>query len=119
MPRVGASKLALIGAVVGIFAGLFFGAVGLLAGPLVGALGGELIHGREVGQATRVGFGMTGILLGTALKIGLAFGMLGLFAFAREECMVLQRKQAGWGIGTYYRRQEILTYPNLSLLSDE
>lgn len=55
--KVGASKLALIGAVVGTFAGLLFGAVGLLAGPLVGALGGELIHGREVGQATRVGFG--------------------------------------------------------------
>ncbi|MGH8610674.1 MAG: DUF456 domain-containing protein [Gammaproteobacteria bacterium] len=81
--RVGASKLALIGAVAGTFAGLFFGAVGLLAGPFVGALAGELIHGREVGQATRVGFGTwLGILLGTALKIGLAFGMLGLFAFA-------------------------------------
>ncbi|MGH8512053.1 MAG: DUF456 domain-containing protein [Gammaproteobacteria bacterium] len=81
--RVGASKLALIGAVVGTFAGLFFGPVGLLAGPFVGALAGELIHGREVGQATRVGFGTwLGILLGTALKIGLAFGMLGLFAFA-------------------------------------
>lgn len=81
--RVGASKLALIGAVVGTFAGLFFGPVGLLAGPFVGALAGELMHGREVGQATRVGFSTwLGILLGTALKIGVAFGMLGLFAFA-------------------------------------
>ncbi|MGH8545234.1 MAG: DUF456 domain-containing protein [Gammaproteobacteria bacterium] len=81
--RVGASKLALIGAVVGTFAGLFFGPAGLLAGPFVGALAGELIHGHEVGPATRVGFGTwLGILLGTALKIGLAFGMLGLFAFA-------------------------------------
>lgn len=81
--RVGASKLALIGALVGTFAGLFFGPVGLLAGPFVGALAGELMHGREVGQATRVGFGTwLGILLGTALKIGVAFGMLGLFAFA-------------------------------------
>jgi uncharacterized protein YqgC (DUF456 family) len=81
--RVGASRLAVAGAVVGTFAGLFFGPIGLIAGPFVGALCGELIHGREVRQATRVGFGTwVGILLGTALKIGLAFAMLGLFAFA-------------------------------------
>ncbi|MBW3550694.1 MAG: DUF456 family protein [Proteobacteria bacterium] len=34
-------------------------------------------------RAARVGFGTwIGILLGTALKLGLAFAMLGLFAFA-------------------------------------
>ena len=81
--RVGASKLALVGAVVGTFAGLFFGPIGLLAGPFIGALAGELIHGREVRKAARVGFGTwLGILFGTVLKIGLAFAMLGLFAFA-------------------------------------
>lgn len=81
--RVGASRLALIGAVIGTFAGLFFGPLGLLAGPFVGALAGELIHVRELRQATRVGFGTwIGIVLGTVLKLGLAFGMLGLFAFA-------------------------------------
>lgn len=81
--RVGASRLALLGAVVGTFAGVFFGPLGLLAGPFVGALVGELIHVRELRQATRVGFGTwMGIVLGTVLKLGLAFGMLGLFAFA-------------------------------------
>lgn len=81
--RVGASRLAIIGAVIGTFAGLFFGPIGLIAGPFIGALAGELVHGRDVGHATRVGFGTwLGILVGTALKIGLAFGMLGLFAFA-------------------------------------
>lgn len=81
--RVGASRLAVIGAVVGTFVGLFFGIAGLLAGPFVGALVGELIHGRQVRQATRVGIGTwLGILVGTALKIGLVFAMLGLFAFA-------------------------------------
>ena len=81
--RVGASRLALGGAIIGTFAGLFFGPVGLFVGPFAGALVGELIHGRKVGHAARVGFGTwVGILIGTVLKIGLAFAMLGLFAFA-------------------------------------
>lgn len=81
--RVGASRKALIGAMVGTFAGLFFGPVGLFVGPFVGALVGELWHGRELGQATKVGLGTwLGIVLGIVLKLGLAFGMLGLFAFA-------------------------------------
>lgn len=81
--RVGASRLALIGAVVGTVAGLFFGPVGLLAGPFIGALAGELIHGREMMQATKVGLGTwLGIVVGVVLKLGLAFAMLGLFAFA-------------------------------------
>ncbi|KAF1718886.1 DUF456 domain-containing protein [Pseudoxanthomonas wuyuanensis] len=81
--RVGASRKALLGAVIGTFAGLFFGPVGLFAGPFVGALLGELWHGRELGQATRVGFGTwLGIALGVVLKLGLAFAMIGLFAFA-------------------------------------
>ena len=86
--RVGASKLALVGAVIGTFGGLFFGPLGLFAGPFVGALAGELIHGRakgigNLGQATKVGLGTwLGIVLGTVLKVGLAFAMLGLFAFA-------------------------------------
>lgn len=81
--RVGASKKALWGAVIGTFAGLFFGPIGLFAGPFIGALLGELWHSRELGQATKVGVGTwLGILLGTVLKLGLAFAMLGLFVFA-------------------------------------
>lgn len=86
--RVGASRLALAGAVVGTFAGLFLGPIGLFAGPFLGALGGELISRRgvaaaDLGQATRVGFATwLGMLVGTVLKLGLAFAMLGLFAAA-------------------------------------
>ncbi|HSM11985.1 MAG TPA: DUF456 domain-containing protein [Lysobacter sp.] len=81
--RVGASRLAVVGAVVGSFVGVFFGPLGLLGGPFVGALVGELIHVRELRQATRVGLGTwIGVVVGTVLKLGLAFGMLGLFAFA-------------------------------------
>ncbi len=81
--RVGASGKAVAGAVIGTFAGLFFGIVGLFAGPFLGALAGELLHGREVGKATRVGFGTwLGIVFGTVLKLALAFTMVGLFVLA-------------------------------------
>ncbi|GAB1596254.1 DUF456 domain-containing protein [Lysobacter sp. PAGU 2638] len=82
--RVGASRLALIGATIGTFAGLFLGFVGIFIGPFVGAVAGELIHRRkleDMGHATKVGIGTwVGLLLGTVLKLVIAFGMLGLFA---------------------------------------
>ncbi len=86
--RVGASRKALIGAVLGTFAGIFFGPVGLFVGPFIGALAGELLHGRgldqlRLGQATKVGFGTwLGIVFGVVLKLTLAFAMIGLFALA-------------------------------------
>jgi hypothetical protein len=81
--RVGASRKALVGAVLGTFAGLFFMPIGLFVGPFAGALLGELWHGRELRQATKVGLGTwLGIVLGIVLKLGLAFAMVGLFVFA-------------------------------------
>lgn len=86
--RVGASGKAIIGAMLGTFAGLFFGPLGLLLGPFAGALAGELLHRRSfgtqhLGDAARIGFGTwLGILFGIVLKLGLAFAMLGLFALA-------------------------------------
>ena len=43
--RVGASRLALIGAAIGTIVGIFFGIPGLLLGPFLGALIGELVAG--------------------------------------------------------------------------
>jgi uncharacterized protein YqgC (DUF456 family) len=81
--RAGASKKALWGAALGTFAGLFLGIPGLLLGPFIGAVAGELLGGREWRHASRVGFGTwLGIVVGTALKFALAFGMLGIFVFA-------------------------------------
>ena len=81
--RAGASKKALWGAALGTFAGLFLGIPGLLLGPFVGAVAGEMMDGREWLGASKVGFGTwLGIAIGTALKLGLAFGMLGIFVFA-------------------------------------
>lgn len=86
--RVGASRKAIWGAMLGTFAGLFFGPVGLLFGPFAGALVGELLHRRrlgssDLGDAAKIGLGTwLGILFGVVLKFGLAFAMLGLFALA-------------------------------------
>lgn len=86
--RVGASRKAIWGAMMGTFAGLFFGPLGLLLGPFAGALGGELLHRRSIGttdlgDAAKIGFGTwLGILFGVVLKLGLGFAMLGLFALA-------------------------------------
>jgi len=81
--RVGASRMAVAGAIIGTFVGIFFGFIGLFAGPFIGALAGELLHGRRIGRATRVGLGTwLGIVFGTALKLALAFTMIGLFVLA-------------------------------------
>lgn len=81
--RVGASYLAVGGAVVGTIVGLFLGVPGLLLGPFVGAVLGEYIARRDLRQAGKVGLGTwLGLVLGTAAKLGLIFLMIGLFVFA-------------------------------------
>ena len=86
--RVGASRKAIAGAVIGTVAGLFFGPLGIFVGPFAGALAGELAHRRSLGQrdlgdAAKIGFGTwLGIVFGVVLKLTLAFAMIGLFAFA-------------------------------------
>jgi uncharacterized protein YqgC (DUF456 family) len=81
--RAGASKKAMWGAALGTFAGLFFGIPGLLVGPFAGAVAGEMMDGREWREASKIGFGAwLGIAIGTALKLALAFGMLGIFTLA-------------------------------------
>lgn len=79
--KLGASKLALFGALVGGVVGLFFNVVGVLIGPFIGAVIGELISARDIVQAGKVGLGtFLGMVIGAALKIGLVVGMLGFFA---------------------------------------
>ncbi len=81
--RVGASPLALVGAAVGTVAGLFFGLVGVVVGPFAGAAIGEYAARRDLRQAGKVGLGTwLGIVLGSAVKIGLLLAMVGVFAVA-------------------------------------
>jgi uncharacterized protein YqgC (DUF456 family) len=81
--RVGASKLAIIGALIGTFVGVFTGLWGLLFMPLVGAAIGEFIAQRDVRRAGTVGLATwLGLLLGTAIKIAIVFTMIGVFVVA-------------------------------------
>jgi uncharacterized protein YqgC (DUF456 family) len=81
--RVGATKLAVVGAALGTVAGLFLGLPGLILGPFVGAVAGELMSHGQVQQATRAGIATwIGLLFGTLAKLALVFTMLGLFALA-------------------------------------
>jgi len=81
--RVGATKLAVVGAALGTVAGLFLGLPGLILGPFVGAVAGELMSHGQMQQATRAGIATwIGLLFGTLAKLALVFTMLGLFALA-------------------------------------
>jgi uncharacterized protein YqgC (DUF456 family) len=79
--RVGASRLALIGAAAGAVFGLFFGFVGILIAPFIGAVAGELLSRRRLASAARVGVGTwIGLALGAVAKAVIVVAMLGAFA---------------------------------------
>jgi hypothetical protein len=81
--RVGASRQAVIGAVLGTLLGIFSGLWGLIFMPLVGAAIGEYLVLRDLQRAGQVGLATwVGLLLGTAVKIAIAFTMLGMFVAA-------------------------------------
>jgi uncharacterized protein len=86
--KVGASRMAIAGAMIGMVVGLFMGLIGIFIAPFIGAAIGELMFQRKldragIGQAAKVGLGTWfGIIVGVVLKLGLAFTMLGIFVFA-------------------------------------
>ncbi len=81
--RVGASGLAVAGALVGGLLGLFGGLAGAIVGPIAGAMAGEWLAQRDHGQALRVGAAAgVSFIVAMALKLGIVFAMLAVFALA-------------------------------------
>lgn len=78
--RLGASPRAFWGATLGAIVGMFFGLPGIILGPFIGAVAAELSGGQGARQAGRSGYGVwVGLVIGTAVKLSIAFLMLGLF----------------------------------------
>ena len=81
--KLGASKRAMAGAAIGTVLGLFLGLPGLIIGPFIGAVIGELSTNRDWKKAGKAGLAAwVGFAIGTAVKIGIAFAMLGIFVAA-------------------------------------
>jgi len=81
--KLGASSRAMVGAGLGTIAGLFFGLPGIIFGPFAGAVIGELTVKQDLRQAGKAGVAAwIGFAIGTAVKVGMAFLMIGIFAGA-------------------------------------
>ncbi len=81
--RAGASRLAIVGAALGILLGFALGIVGFVFGPFLGAAVGEFIARQDLLRAGQVGFQTwIGLLIGGAAKIAIAFTMIGIFVAA-------------------------------------
>jgi uncharacterized protein len=83
MKHLGTSRRAMVGAAIGTTVGLFFGLPGLIIGPFAGAVVGELTAHRDLTRAGRAGLAAwIGFVIGTIVKVGFAFVMIGIFLAA-------------------------------------
>lgn len=81
--KLGATRRAMAGAALGTVVGLFLGLPGLILGPFAGAVIGELTSHGDIARAGRVGMAAwIGFAIGTAVKVGLVFVMIGIFLAA-------------------------------------
>jgi uncharacterized protein YqgC (DUF456 family) len=81
--KFGASPRAMVGAGLGTLLGLFLGLPGIIIGPFVGAVIGELTVHRDMAKVGKAGLAAwIGFLIGMAVKVGIAFLMIGIFLAA-------------------------------------
>ena len=81
--HLGASNRAMVGAGLGTLLGFFLGLPGIIIGPFLGAVIGELTVHRDWKRVGKAGVAAwIGFAIGTAVKVAIAFVMIGLFALA-------------------------------------
>ena len=81
--KAGASKEAIVGALIGTMLGIFTGLWGLLFLPLIGAVAGQYLVDRDMIRARDVGIATwLGMAIGILAKIALTFLMIGIFIAA-------------------------------------
>ncbi|ABL65749.1 DUF456 domain-containing protein [Chlorobium phaeobacteroides] len=72
------------GAAIGALGGMLFGIPGIIIGPFLGAVAGELMVRRDLRAAGLAGLGTwIGLAVGAAVKVAIAFAMLGIFLLVR------------------------------------
>ncbi|WP_290432615.1 DUF456 domain-containing protein [uncultured Parasutterella sp.] len=77
--KAGATKLGIVGSLIGTFVGIFTGLWGLIFMPLLGAAIGEFIDHQDMLRSGKVGFATwLGMIIGTVVKLALAFTMIGI-----------------------------------------
>ena len=77
--KAGATKLGIVGSLIGTFVGIFTGLWGLIFMPLLGAAIGEFIYHQDMLRSGKVGFATwLGMIIGTVVKLALAFTMIGV-----------------------------------------
>lgn len=75
----GASRWAVAGASLGLLVGLFLGPAGIILGPAVGAVAMEYWQDPDFEKALKAGLGtFVGFLLGSVVKVALAFVLVGV-----------------------------------------
>ena len=80
--KLGGSRWAMFGAILGGLVGIFFGPLGILLGPILGAVAVELIYRKDMAIALKSGVGaVIGVFLGVVAKLSIAVIMVGLFSF--------------------------------------
>jgi uncharacterized protein YqgC (DUF456 family) len=79
----GASKWAILGAGLGLLVGMFLGLPGIVLGPAIGAIVLEYARDPNFERALKAGFGaFLGFVLGSAVKVSLAFALVGVLVVA-------------------------------------
>lgn len=79
--RFGGSRAGVLGATLGLVAGLFLAPAGLILGPFIGALCGELLYDRsDLRRSVKAAFGaLAGFLMGVGLKLAASLWFGGIF----------------------------------------
>ncbi len=79
----GASRWAILGAGLGLLVGMFLGLPGIVLGPAVGAIVLEYARDPDFERALKAGAGaFVGFVLGSAVKVSLAFVLVGVLVLA-------------------------------------
>ncbi len=79
--KYGASKYGTWGSLIGGILGFVFLSIpGIVIGPLAGAIIGEVIAGKKLNEASKVGLGtLVGMAVGSAVKFSIACAMAAIF----------------------------------------